>query len=194
MPDKNESTTREDAIEYGRKAAEENAAAERKVNGEPQVVDHEAQAEEAHETARLNHEADQTNQEDAIQNGIPANDTSKSAKEATAKSQLDPNGEDPISEKEIKDSATDASMETGNKTSVSNKDAADRAANPGEAEEEAPRSTANPDIKSGQNATSEKVSEKSTTNRDQAREGEEDAGRPVVNQSTGKTTQADKSS
>lgn len=193
MADKNEPTTREDAIKLGHETAKANAAAERKESGGPTAANIDDIVDDAHETARLNHEVDHENQEDAVQNGIPANDTSKKAKEATAKAQLDPNGDDPISPKEVKDSATDASMETGNKTAVSNEEAADRARNPGDAEEEAPRSTANPDMTDSQNATSEKVSEESTTNRDQAREGERTAGRPVINQADGNSENDDDS-
>lgn len=195
MSDKNEPTTRDDAVRDGQAFAAERVKAEG-VPGEKGATRDEI-LDDARETAKLNHKVDQSNNDhEVIQDSIPANDTSQAAKEAVAKAQLDPNGEDPISDSEIKKSAHNADMTTGNKTAVSNKEAAERAKNPGEAEENAPRSTANPDIKSGQNATSEKVSEASTTNRDQARAGEKDAGRPVINQGTGQTSQskADKSS
>lgn len=97
---------------------------------------------DAHETAALNHEADQENQPEDEEASLE-NDTSKTAKQNTAKSQLDPTGDDPISNAEINRSATDADMSDGNKTAVSNEEAAERAKNPGEAEENAPLSLAN---------------------------------------------------
>lgn len=159
MPNKTQ-----DPIEYGHAAALENHKAERAnsdfvdTNPLPEIL------EEGHETARINHEAEQKHlQETGIQD--LTNDTSKKAKVATAKSQLDPNGDDPISQKEIAASATDASMETGNKTTVSNEEAADRAHNPENTDtEDAPRTTVG-ETTDPQNETSEKVSEDSTSNR-----------------------------
>lgn len=182
-----EQTEQERIIEQGRETAKENLKHEDTKNREADEKSLKKNMDGARESAKLNHKVDRESQDEQVQNVIPANDTSKSAKEATAKAQLNPNGEDPISESEINKSATNADMSTGNKTAVSNQDAADRARNPGKAEEEAPRSTANPDIKPGQNATSEKVSEASTTNRDQARAGEERGNRPIIDQSKSKS-------
>lgn len=143
--------TREDAIADGHATARENIRAEREAstpvdtNPLPEIVD------DAQETARLNHGVDVQNQPKSTSPTLK-NDTSKKAKIDTAKAQLDPAGEDPISKSEIEKSATDADMDTGNKTAVSNKEAAERAENPGEAEENAPLSLANPDNKAGEPA------------------------------------------
>lgn len=134
--------TPEDAIAEGHRTAEQNHKAERRENGkvaEPTPV--EEIAEDAHESARLNAAAEQDGQPEGGDNEL-RNDTSKTAKQRTAKSQLDPADVDPISNAEVNRSATNASMDTGNKTAVSNEEAADRAANPGKAEEESPVSTA----------------------------------------------------
>lgn len=163
MPNKTQ-----DPVEYGHQAALENHKAERANSDSVDTNPLEEILEEGHETARVNHAAEQehlhaTGTEDL------ANDTSKKAKVATAKSQLDPNGDDPISSKEVSDSATDASMETGNKTSVSNEEAADRAHNPENTDvEDAPRTTLG-ETTDPHNETSEKVSEASTSNRKDVR-------------------------
>lgn len=143
--------TPEDAIEVGRETAFENDAA----SGDAEVRNRnearfEQTLEDSRESAQLNYQTDVANIDEGT---LEPNDTSTKAKENTAMSQLNPSGDDPISNKEVKDSATNASMDTGNKTSVSNEEAANRAANPGEAEEEAPLSTANPDAVDGEPAT-----------------------------------------
>ena len=166
-------TEQERVLDMGREAAEENVKNEDTRTRENDEKTFEKNIKASQDLAQANHEVEHGRQEDRIQDVIPANDTSKSAKQATAKSQLDPNGDDPISATEINKSATDASMETGNKTAVDDAEVSKRAANPGEAETNGPRALSNPDRNDEQNDTVEKVSEASTTNRDQARAGEE---------------------
>lgn len=143
--------TPQDAIADGQATARENLKAERAAstvadtNPLPEIVA------DAQDTARNNHRTDVKNQPDTDSSEL-RNDTSDKAKEDVAKSQLDPSGLDPISDKEVKASAHDADMDTGNKTAVSNKEAAKRAENPGEAEENAPLSTANPNSHAGEPA------------------------------------------
>lgn len=144
--------TPEDAIRDGQETALENDQA----SGDAEVRERnenrfEETMDEARESARLNREAEESQQSESDSNEL-TNDTSKAAKVATAKSQLDPTGKDPISQKEVADSATDADMTTGNKTAVSNEEAARRAANPGEAEENGQFSTANADNDGGEPA------------------------------------------
>lgn len=143
--------TPEEAMEEGRATAAENVEAERAKN--PNLWDDPTPeiAEDARETARLNHEADVAGVRDGGSNELK-NDTSKKAKQDTAKSQLDPSGEDPITKSEINASATNADMNSGSGTHVSNEENAERAKNPGKAEEEAPLSIANPDSEAGEPA------------------------------------------
>ena len=137
----NKSATIEDAIELGHKEALANHKAEQRDSTLADTPTQEETIKDAQESAKLNHEVD-VNSQSEQGNGELRNDTSKTAKINTAKAQLDPAGDDPIKESEIEKSATNASMETGNKTEVSNKEAAKRAANPGKAEEDSPRSIA----------------------------------------------------
>lgn len=163
--------TREDAIKDGQESAKENIKQEKRESSIADTNTVEEVMDDARESAKLNHEVEQSLQ-NVDAKGDLTNDTSDKAKVATAKAQLDPNGDDPISEKEVRDSALDASMETGNKTAVTNKEAANRARNPGKAEEEAPRSIAGDGAKPAQNATTERVSQDSTSNREEAKRGE----------------------
>jgi hypothetical protein len=94
---------------------------------------------DAQELAKLNHKVDQENSTEGYT--IAKNDTSKAGKRRTSKSQLDPNGKDPVSEAEVNRAATDGENVKGG-TSVSNEDVAERAKNPGKAEEENPQSLA----------------------------------------------------
>lgn len=115
--------SREDAIEQGRADAKANA---KKEQG-PQGPTRDDAVKEGQDQAERNHKADQAGQDrvETDSNELK-NDTSKAAKVRTAKSQLDPTGEDPISNKEVERSAVAGSTVKG-ETSVSNQDAADRA-------------------------------------------------------------------
>lgn len=160
------SFTRDDAIKLGQDTARENVKHD-KANGftTDAADDRQDLVEDAQETARLNHKADQENQIEQGDNRIE-NDTSKTAKQATAKAQLDPTGNDPISTAEVNRSATNASMETGNKTAVSNEEQAQRATESGRAEEENSFSTANGGVT--EDLTSKEVQntgDKSTSNK-----------------------------
>ena len=135
--------TRDDAIAEGHRVAKENAKVERENSNIADAPTREETIEDAQETARLNHEAEHANQPEGNSDTELRNDTSKAAKVRTSKAQLDPAGLDPISDNEVERAATDASMETGNKTAVSNKEAANRSKEPGKAEENSPVSTAN---------------------------------------------------
>lgn len=137
----NKSATREDALEDGRQTAKNNLKQERRENGRVTAPNRDEILDDARDTAQLNRKAEEASQPEGT-NSILKNDTSKAAKVRTAKAQLDPTGEDPISTAEIERSATNASMETGNQTAVSNEDAAERAENPGRAEEESSASIA----------------------------------------------------
>lgn len=135
-------TTPQDAIEQGQKDAKANHKAEQQDLGD-QGPTREEIIEDAQETAELNHEVDTASQPEAGK-GELKNDTSGAAKFRTAKSQLNPTGEETPSDAEIKRTAK-ADMTTGNHTGVSNEEAAERAANPGAVEEAAPLATTNPD-------------------------------------------------
>lgn len=158
-------TDQERALHVGRTTAEENVKAEQERNTTAAGYDRDEIIADAQETARLNHEVDQKNNEGLAGNQIPKNNTSKAAKVATAKAQLDPTGNDPISQAEIERSATNASMDTGNKTAVSNEEAAHRAEAPGEAEEENSFSTADGGVSENlQSKEVETTGHKSTSN------------------------------
>lgn len=159
-------TDQERALHVGRTTAEENVKAEQKRSTTAAGYDREDVIKDAQETAELNHKADLENNKDLDSTSqIPKNNTSLSAKEQTAKSQLDPTGDDPISSAEVKRSAHDASMDTGNKTAVSNEEQAARATQPGEAEEENSFSTADGGVTEDlQSSEVQKTGEKSTSN------------------------------
>jgi len=131
------SYTTEEAIAQGQADAKANHEKE-KVNGSTGATTEEI-VKDAQDTAKFNHEVDVKNQEKVEDNSNElTNDTSKTAKVATAKSQLEPAGVDnprPVSKKEIKDSALEANMETGNKTGLSNEEAANQALEATEEEE-----------------------------------------------------------
>lgn len=128
-----------EAVQSGLDDAKANAKAEEKVNGPHDGLIGGEAIEEAQETARINAEADQAN----IKEGhtIAKNDTSKAGKVRTSKSQLDPTGEDRISTAEVTRAATDGTKVHGG-TDLSNEEVAERAKNPGKAEEENPASIA----------------------------------------------------
>ncbi len=162
----NQETELERAIQSGRETAEENLKAD-KTNGSTAAgYDREDIVEDAQKTAKLNHKADLKNNEGLESDGIPKNDTSKEAKEATAKAQLDPTGNDPISSEEINKSATNASMDTGNKNGLTDKENAKRATNPGEAEEKNSFSIARDGVTQDlQSKTVTSTGDKSTSNK-----------------------------
>lgn len=174
--------TRDDAIAQGQADAKTNHKAEQDENSVADTRTLDETIEDAQKTAELNRSAELDNQGEGVEHDL-TNDTSKKAKEATAKSQLDPNGDDPIKDSEVRASATDASMETGNKTAVTNKEAADRSRRPGEAEENSDRSLAGDGPTPARNATSDKVSEDSTSNRSEVKAAEKEAGRPDLTKS-----------
>jgi hypothetical protein len=130
-----------EAQKEGFDTAKANARAERKANSSKPVeaLGDDQNVRDAQELAKLNHKVDQENFTPG--HSIAKNDTSKAGKTRTSKSQLDPNGDDPISDAEVKRAATDGRTVKG-ETSVSDEEVAKRASDPGKAEEENPQSLA----------------------------------------------------
>ena len=132
-----------EAILEGRRTAEANFKAEQK-NNTSSPADNPLEGENiesAQELAKLNHKVDVENTTEGGLYSIAKNDTSKAGKTRTSKSQLDPAGNDPISDAEVKRAAV-AGRTVKGETSVSDKEVAARASKPGEAEEKNPISTA----------------------------------------------------
>ena len=155
----------QDPIETGREAAKANAG---KAHEEPYTFTE--AVEEGQKTAEVNFKADQENNKDWDANAhIPQNDTSDAAKKATAKSQLDPTGEDPISASEVNKSALNAGNDTGNKNGMSTQEQAKRSENPGQAEEEGKFSTAGEGVTADVHGDAvAKTGDASTSNKTQA--------------------------
>lgn len=122
-----------DPLDIGRESAQENLAHEQPVEQDTKSA--EANIEAARETAKENYkhdDQDDVHEQGSLRDGtaefegtIEKNNTSKSAKIETAKSQLNPAGDEPISDADIRRSATEANMESASGTTVSNADAAD---------------------------------------------------------------------
>jgi hypothetical protein len=128
-------------IQDAQQLAKDNFAAEQKNNSSEPLGDFSTSPEvaDAQALAKANYKAEQ----DAGVAGhvIAKNDTDAAAKKRTSKSQLDPSGNDPISDAEVNRAATDGVNVKG-ETAVSDKEVAARAADPGTAEEQNPISTA----------------------------------------------------
>lgn len=115
-----------DAVKQGQEAAFENAQAERAASTN-EGASREEIVEDAQETAELNHKVDVRNQPELNQEDGFSNNTTKKAKTATAKSQLDPSGGDESLQRKINGAARRGeNPEPG--TDVSNEEAARRAA------------------------------------------------------------------
>jgi hypothetical protein len=167
-----------DPIKDGRRSAELNAKAEQKVNGPNPYENDELgdkNIKDAQEAAELNHKADLENQPEGHE--IAKNDTSKAGKVRTTKSQLDPAGNDPVNDAELKRAATDGTSVKGG-TSVDNEDVADRAKQPGKVEEENPKSTAHGNLDPKELEASEEAKHTNANENERTGEGgiEEETG------------------
>lgn len=114
-----------DAVKQAQAEAKANAKAEQ-ARSTDRSSSLEDTLDDAQDTARVNHRVDTKGQPERNQEDGFKNDTSKKAKIDTTKAQLDPAGNDPISNAEIERAATDGVNVHGG-TSVSNEENAARA-------------------------------------------------------------------
>lgn len=131
-----------DAVRQGQEDAKANARAEQKAStSKPNVslTSADKNLEDARESAEINAKADRESQPEQYE--IAKNDTTKAGKIRATKAQLNPSGDENISDAEIARAATDGENVHGG-TGLSNEEVAERAKNPGKAEEENGKSIA----------------------------------------------------
>lgn len=181
------------AQQDGIDTAKKNAAAERKASTSKPVEalgEDDDNIKDAQESARINAKAEADAQSEQYE--IAKNDTSKAGKVRATKAQLNPSGDEKISDAEITRAAVDGKNVKGG-SGLSNEEVAERAKNPGKAEEENGKSIAGEGVDEDHTEVSEEVAHANSNENEHTGEGgiaKELAG-PQNQSGKTATTQAD---